>query len=310
VSRPIDAALRYAANGWPVFPCHGVANGSCNCRVADCASPGKHPRVAAGLRSASTDPAQIERWWQRSPSSNIGVRTGAESGLVVLDIDPSHGGSRSIKTLIDRHGELSAVPRVRTGSGGWHLFFAHPGEPVRNSAGRLGAGLDVRGDGGYVIAPPSEHVSGGHYRWEIEAAALPPLPDWLFTLLNRPTDVVPTRQFGPDLGGRDTTSWARAALDAEIRGVRSAPQGSRNMTLNRSAFCLGQIVGAGLLDQHSVEGLLVDAGVSIGVGERETIMTVRSGMRAGLDHPRGPAAAAMEGHYQATPAPDLSAEIV
>ena len=110
MTRSIDAALSYAANGWPVFPCHGVSGGACSCRIADCASPGKHPRIARGLHSASTDPAQISRWWERSPSSNIGVRTGAESGLVVLDIDPAHGGSRSIKALIDRHGDLSAVP--------------------------------------------------------------------------------------------------------------------------------------------------------------------------------------------------------
>lgn len=305
----MDAALGYATKGWPVFPCHGVTAAGCSCRTPDCASPGKHPRVARGLNSASTDRAQITRWWERSPSSNIGVRTGAESGLVVLDVDTVHGGSRSIKALIDRHGELSSVPRVRTGSGGWHLFFAHPGEPVRNSAGLLGPGLDIRGDGGYVIAPPSVHASGGHYRWEVDAASLPPLPDWLFALLSRPRDVVPARQLALVLAGRDTTSWARAALDAEIRGVCSALKGSRNMTLNRAAFCLGQIVGAGLLDQHSVEGLLVDAGVSIGVGERETIMTVRSGMRAGIDHPRGPAAAPIEGPHRAIATPDLSPEI-
>jgi hypothetical protein len=238
------------------------------------------------------------------------VRTGAESGIVVLDIDPAHGGSRSIKALIDRHGDLSAVPRVRTGSGGWHLFFAHPGEPVQNSASRLGAGLDVRGDGGYVIAPPSEHGSGGHYRWEIEAMALPPLPDWLLALLSWPREAMPARRFAPDLGGRDTTSWARAALDAEIRELRSTPQGRRNMTLNRSAFCLGQIVGAGLLEQHLVERLLVDVGVGMGLGERETIMTVRSGLRAGHIHPRGPASIPLDDHRLLALAPERGVEIM
>lgn len=213
--RPIDAALSYATNGWPVFPCHGITAGGCTCRAPDCASPGKHPRVARGLHSASADPEQITRWWERSPASNIGVRTGSESGLVVLDVDPAHGGSRSIKALIDRHGELSSVPRVRTGSGGWHLFFAHPCEMVRNSAGRLGPGLDIRGDGGYVIAPPSTHATGGRYRWEVDAVSLPQLPDWLFELVRRPIDVVATRPFAPVHAGSDSTNWARAALDAQ-----------------------------------------------------------------------------------------------
>ena len=287
--RPIDAALGYAANGWPVFPCHGIHGGGCTCRAADCASPGKHPRVARGLHSASTDPAQIARWWARWPYANVGLRTGAESELTVLDVDPAHGGSRSIKALIDRHGGLSEVPRVRTGSGGWHLFFAHPGEPVRNSAGRLGPGLDIRGDGGYVIAPPSVHASGRQYRWEVDAGTLPPMPDWLFALLTKPDREVARRSFDPIPEDRDASAWARVALDAEIRAVRSSPQGSRNMALNRSAFCLGQIIGAGLLDKHTVESLLVDSGVGVGLGEREAIMTVRSGLRAGLDHPRGPA---------------------
>lgn len=289
IVRPIDAALSYAANGWPVFPCHGMHDGGCTCHAVGCSSPGKHPRIAGGLHSASTDPGQITRWWERAPASNIGLRTGIESGLVVLDIDPAHGGSRSIKALIDRHGDLSDMPRVRTGSGGWHLFFAHPGEPVRNSAGRLGPGLDVRGDGGYVIAPPSVHASGAHYRWEIEAGALPPMPDWLLELIKHPIRQITPPSFDPIEPGRDASAWARAALDAEIRAVRAAPQGARNMALNRSAFCLGQIIGAGLLEQHSVENLLIDSGVGIGLGEREAILTVHSGLRAGLEHPRGPA---------------------
>ncbi|MGE0305044.1 MAG: bifunctional DNA primase/polymerase [Acidimicrobiia bacterium] len=286
--RPIDAALSYAAQGWAVFPCHTSNGGNCSCHAADCSSPGKHPRVAGGLLAASTDLARVTKWWERSPASNIGVRTGVESGLVVLDIDPRHGGSRSIKALVDAHGDLSTVPRVRTGSGGWHLVFAHPGEPVRNSAGRLGPGLDIRGDGGYVIAPPSVHSCGREYRWEVDPKALPAMPDWLLRAVTRPAAVVrsPMVADGPNNG--DGSNWARAALDAEIRLVRSAPAGSRNMTLNRSAFCLGQIVGAGMLEQHVVERLLVESGIGVGLGEREAIMTVRSGLRAGLDHPRRP----------------------
>jgi hypothetical protein len=308
--RSIDAALSYAAKGWPVLPCHGIDNGRCTCHAFDCSSPGKHPRVAGGLHSASTDAGQIERWWERSPGSNIGIRTGAASGLVVLDVDPAHGGSRSIKSLIDRYGDLAAVPRVRTGSGGWHLFFAHPRVPIRNSAGRLGPGLDVRGDGGYVIAPPSVHATGGRYRWEVDAAALPQTPDWVVELLTPPTHVANARPFAPGHPVHDSSNWARAALDAEIRSIRAALQGSRNMTLNRSAFCLGQIVGAGLLEQHSVERLLIDSGIGVGIGESEATVTVRSGLRAGLDHPRGPASVRHPSPTVAPPREDQGVEFV
>ena len=284
----IDVAFTYAGNGWPVFPCHTTRAGACSCGIANCSSPGKHPRVARGLHAASTAVGEVAAWWQRWPTANIGLRTGAESGLVVLDVDPAHGGSRSIKSLIDRHGSLSDVPRLRTGTGGWHLFFAHPGEPVRNSAGRLGAGLDIRGDGGYVIAPPSIHASGYRYRWEIDADELPPMPDWLHEpLAERVTTDRPLHSANSVV---HRSSWAQAAFDAEIGRVRAAPEGSRNTTLNLSAFRLGQLVNSALLDEGIVERALVVGGINTGLSEREVIMTVRSGMRAGAAHPRSPAA--------------------
>jgi hypothetical protein len=290
--RPIDAARAYVARGWLVIPCHDLSTGACSCLSEHCSSPGKHPRVERGLHAATTDPALVDRWWTRWPTASVGVRTGSESGLVVLDIDPRHGGSRTIKSLIDRHGDLRDVPRVRTGAGGWHLYFAHPGVPVPNSAGRLGPGLDVRGDGGYVIAPPSGHVSGRSYRWEIEPASLPPLPNWLkdeAARLDRSRASRPARTAALPVPG-ERSAWARAALENELRAVRMSRPGTRNTTLNRSAFCLGQIVAAGLLDRAMVEHLLIENGLGIGLNEREATMTVHSGLRAGIDHPRGPVA--------------------
>jgi hypothetical protein len=286
--RPVDAALSYAARGWPVFPCHGIRESRCSCRTAGCSSPAKHPRVARGLHAASIDPDDVARWWERWPTANIGIRTGDASGVVVLDIDPTHGGSRSIKSLIDRHGDLSTVPRVRTGSAGWHLFFARSGQPIHNSAGRVGEGLDVRGDGGYVIAPPSVHVSGRPYVWEIDPVCLPDLPAWLRELATAPETMRHTRPIGPTRVDRDVSSWASSAFDAEVRHVRSATTGTRNVSLNRSAFALGQIVGAGLLDQGAVERTLIECALDVGLTEREAAMTVRSGLRAGARRPRGP----------------------
>jgi hypothetical protein len=142
----------------------------CSCRRRDCTSPAKHPRTGNGLHAATTDQETIHRWWRRWPNANVAVRTGAISGLVVLDIDPEHGGNETLIQLLDRNGPMPTTIPINTGAGGRHLWFAHPGHPVRNSASQLGPGLDVRGDGGYVIAPPSVHVRGSRYTFATGAA--------------------------------------------------------------------------------------------------------------------------------------------
>ncbi len=155
-------------------------------------SPGKRPYTHRGLHDASTDPDQIRGWWRKWPDANVGIRTGAESGLIVLDVDPDHGGDESLAQLEALQGPLPATVQQRTGGGGRHYLFQHPGTPVRNRAG-FRPGLDVRGDGGYIVAPPSRHISGERYAWEpgcspdgIELAAL---PAWLLDLITR--DVAP-----------------------------------------------------------------------------------------------------------------------
>ena len=287
-TRPLDAALAYADRGWLVFPCHSPIALGCSCRRAECSSPGKHPRVAGGLKAASHNTDAILRWWNRWPHANVGVRTGAESGLVVIDVDPRHGGLQSLELLLARH-RPARGPVVRTGSGGMHLFFRHPGEPVRNTAGALGGGLDVRGDGGYVVAPPSRHATGHLYRWLDAESELPQLPESLLARMRaRRTDVERARE--PIRLDEAVSAWARAALEGEATRVRSAAQGTRNATLNRAAFCLGQIVGSGVLDQPTVERVLATSALASGLGETEAAATIRSGMRAGIEHPRGPAA--------------------
>lgn len=288
--RPIDAAHVYAQRGWPVLPCHTPAPlpGGCTCRAEDCGSPGKHPRVAGGLRAATIDVAQVDAWWSRWPIANVGVRTGAASGLVVVDIDPDHDGERSLDRLLEQHGELPAGRVVRTGSGGRHLYFRHPGGLVRNDVGRrLGPGPDIRGDGGYVIAPPSHHHSGGRYLVESGGAALPELPDWMLRLVRPPEPAPPAVAHDWRPTG-DTTAWAKAALEGELQRLRTAQPGMRNNTLNKVAFRLGQIIAGGQLDEGEVEGLLVQNALATGLGEREATATVYSGLNAGESAPRGP----------------------
>src|SRR2546427_13223225 len=93
----LAAVLVYAQRGWSVFPVYTVVNGQCSCGNTACASPGKHPRTTHGVQDASTDEATIRQWWCRWPGANIGIRTGAVSGLVVLDVDPRHGGDASLE---------------------------------------------------------------------------------------------------------------------------------------------------------------------------------------------------------------------
>ncbi|MGH3848191.1 MAG: bifunctional DNA primase/polymerase, partial [Pseudonocardiaceae bacterium] len=177
--------------------------------------------------------------------------------------------------------------------GGRHLYFRHPGCAIPNDAGRrLGPGLDIRGDGGYVIAPPSRHESGGRYSVACHGGELPELPDWLLPLM-RPR--VAQRPSGPlatfPAAGGDPSAWARTALDGELRRLRGAGPGSRNDTLNRVAYRIGQIVGAGLLDEDPMTHALVDTAVSLGLSEHEAVGTARSGLKAGLRWPSGPASA-------------------
>ena len=142
-------ALKYADRGWPVLPLRG-----------------KVPRVDGGYKAATTDPEQIKEWWTRWPDADIGIRTGIESGLVVLDVDPRNGGDESLAALIEEHGGLPPTPEVATGGGGSHYYLAYPeglDEPLKKKV--LSPGLDLLADGAYVVAPPSTHKSGGTYRW-------------------------------------------------------------------------------------------------------------------------------------------------
>ena len=296
-------ALRYVQHGWPVLPIHTPDGRGCSCPARDCSSPGKHPRTARGLHDASTDVDRIRGWWDRWPNANIGVVTGAPSGLVVLDVDLPDGPD-SLATLQAEHGGLPATCQQTTGSGGRQLLFAHPDFPVGNRA-RLRPGLDVRGDGGYIVVPPSIHATGGRYQWE---GRLPPAapPDWLLALLDRsraPQRPVTIEIRGrPVPGGGRQERYATAALRRELAGLAAAVEGSRNATLNRAAFSLGQLVATGLLDREQVAAELERVAADIGLGVTEIRRTVASGLTAGLTQPRAiPARTGPHAELRTTP---------
>jgi len=171
--------------GWKIFPVHGIHDGKCTCKALNCGNPGKHPRTAHGVKDATFDIGQIELWWKNWPNANIGLATGEPSGVDVLDVDNRASGDESLRELEKQHGELPSMVMSLTG-GGSHIFGCHV-KGLKNQAGDVGEGLDFRTSGGYVILPPSNHISGRSYVWEgahrPNEIELQPFPDWLLTLL-------------------------------------------------------------------------------------------------------------------------------
>jgi replicative DNA helicase len=206
----LESALGYAHWGWPVFPLHTPAmDGTCSCKHPGCDKVGKHPRTLHGLKDGTTNEDTIRAWWAKWPDANIGIVCGAASGVVVLDIDKRHGGKQSLEELERRHEMLLPTATVRTGGGGNHLFFRHPGGEIRNKAGLDGLpGLDVRGDGGYVVAPSSLHISGKTYEWEADPEEVPmaDMPLWLVDLL---TARSPPNEKSPEADAGDAISEGR-----------------------------------------------------------------------------------------------------
>jgi len=189
-SENLQTALSYADRGWAVFPTHSMRDGHCSCGKTTCTSPGKHPLTRHGFKDASIDPEVITAWWQKHPWANIAIATGEVSGrLLVVDIDskPASGylGEESWEDIDQGHPDTL---EVLTGSGGRHLYFHYPADVcIKSGVASLGVGVDVRADGGYVLAPPSLHASGKQYEWEesgdpTNGAAIAPAPDWLLQL--------------------------------------------------------------------------------------------------------------------------------
>lgn len=181
----LQSALWYAKQGFHVFPVHGIVRGQCTCPSGTlCYAPGKHPRTNHGFTDATTDEETIKRWYAKWPDAGVAIATGL-SGLVVLDIDPRNRGEKSLAELPP----LPPTPRVLTGGGGWHYYFRKP--PGGEFPGFvLAHGIDVKADGGYVIAPPSAHILG-QYRVDPEARLdelpIADLPDWIAEQRKQPT---------------------------------------------------------------------------------------------------------------------------
>jgi hypothetical protein len=256
MSELLAAALDYAARGWPVLPL---------------VPRGKVPLTRHGLKDATTDPAQIQQWWRRWPSANVGVVTGPPSGLLVVDLD-GEDGLTSWARLEVKHGPVVTLEQA-TGSGGAHLLLRYPeGLELGNSAGRLGEGVDTRGRGGYIVAPPSVHPSGRVYAWTASGQEIAPAPRWLLALLQPPPhhpSPPAVRQPGDD---RRQLARFHGLLDV----MAAARPRQRNDKLYWCACRLHELLAEGAPSVW-IE-LLVDAGVATGLGEAEVRRTIKSAL--------------------------------
>jgi hypothetical protein len=183
-----QAAKDYALRGWHVLPIYPVKEGQCTClRGADCDRPGKHPLTGHGLDEATTSSALIHKWWHNAPAANVAIRTGMVSDVWVLDADGAEGLA-AVAHLEAHYGKLPRTPTVRTGRGGRHYYFRVPNAPaIKNVLKLCGRFLDVRGEDGYVVAPPSNHLTGNPYTWETSPnhADVAEAPAWLVDLVTK-----------------------------------------------------------------------------------------------------------------------------
>lgn len=269
MSELLDAFLAYAKIPLFVFPVRG-----------------KHPLVADWPNVATTDEVRIRAWLDWHPdTTGIGVACGP-SGLLVVDLDGPEAADKW-DDLAGRHAPVSTAV-VSTGRpGGRHLWFRHDHKvrPLKNSASKVALGIDTRGNGGFVIAPPSRHPSGRRYEW-VDRSTPVRAPSWLISLLDPPRRP-PTR---PGTGRRLSVlpggRYARAALSGEVDKVLAAPEGCRNDTLNRAAYSLGQLVGPGVLEADLAARALLIAALKAGLSETEARRTILSGLNAGAGAPR------------------------
>jgi hypothetical protein len=275
------AAAVYAPLGFAVIPMHTTRpGGACSCSAPACPDPGKHPRLRGWQQLAAVDAAVVGQWWRRWPQANLALATGRRFDVLDLDGDQGEEALRAVLSIAPTE---HPGPVARTGGSGWHLLYAPTG--LGNRVGLL-PGVDWRGRGGLIVAPPSQHASGHRYTWVRPlTATLPEAPAALRRLLDPPAAVRTTLPPAPTSAGH-SGRYGRAALARERANVATAPVGRRNATLNRAAFNLGQLVAAGLLEADQVRAVLLAAALEAGNPETKARATIKSGLDGGAAKPR------------------------
>lgn len=274
----LSHALAYASSGWAIFPLHSADVGGlevvCTCGASGCTSIAKHPRTRTGVKEATTNVDQIEAWWRSWPDANIGLATGVISGIYVVDLD----GPDAIAAW----GEIETEAQSwvsRTGNGEHHVYSLS--EPLPSTHWKVARGIDTRGDGGYIVAPPSLHRSGRRYQWTRQASRLEPLPAFVLAAC---TPRINTERGPAEITYGATTSYGRGVLRNAVARIRAAGEGTRNSTLNDEAFLVGQFVAGGEIDPVGVAQVLEAA--STDDDRKKVRTTVARGLRDGADSPR------------------------
>ena len=262
------AAAWYARHGWRVFPC----------------KPGcKEPAIKAWQRLATANELQIASWWNARPDSNVGLACGPESGVWALDVDQhDEDGEASLRHVLAMLGALPTTIEQRTGSGGRQLLFAYPhGRDCRNSTGKLGPGLDVRGTGGFIVLPPSLHPCGVPYAWVTgpHIRILATLPArWIQRVAKPPAirlrvPITPLRSLeGPD----------RKWLEQRVRELATTGEGARNDLLYRHAFWARCRCVEGSLSWREVHTVLAQAARAAGLDPAEISKTLASASKGAV----------------------------
>ncbi len=268
---PLGWAMAYIARGWPVLPIRPRS---------------KVPATKHGCLDATLDWKQAERWWTAHPDHGVGIATG--HAFDVIDVD----GEAALDAL-DRAAPIGTRvvygPIVVTGRPGVHLYVEATGRG--NTAGLL-LGVDFRGKGGYVIAPPSVHPNGTPYLWDLNhdcCAELNPVPAWLLDVWDRRRDEGAQHRIRDGGHRREHgggTPYGRKALESELGRLALVGVGHRNDELCRASYRLGQLVAGGQLEAHGVAESLLVVAARTGLGEGEAVATIKSGMAAGMASPR------------------------
>jgi Bifunctional DNA primase/polymerase, N-terminal len=295
-----EALGDYVSRGWSVFP----------------VPPGTKKSYKSAERSGgrawgmTRDPDEICRDFTRWPDAGIGIPTGAVNGFVVVETDTVVGGHAtdgepSLRELEAKYGALPETLDAISPSGSIHRYFKHPagGIKIKCSSSQIGPGIDVKSDGGMVLAPPTVRSGVGQYRW-LNNNPIAPMPDWLIeltrkqppkrlTIRERATAAVNAHRIMRKIRSVSAGAYAAAAFTDEINSVAGADAGSRNNALNKSAFSLFQLVHAGLLKSNDVEWQLIEACTRNGLmddsgngGLSRIMATIRSAFHGAAAKPR------------------------
>jgi Bifunctional DNA primase/polymerase, N-terminal/AAA domain len=222
----LEAALNYLAKGWSVIPIKQLS---------------KEPLVTwAEFQKRQATEGEIHKWFADWPEANVAIVTGRISNLIVVDVDPRNDGFETILQLVDEHGDLPPTITAQSGGGGEHFYFSYPSKhPLSTRKNALGPGVDLKADGGYIVAPPSRHPSGGLYRWDSspDNTKLDEPPAWMVLLAGK------TKNSTQPAGA--ISDWSSA--------LRGAPEGQRH---TRASQIAGHYIRLGR-DPKEVETLTI-----------------------------------------------------